>query len=127
MVPKGTIFEQKGIDDVLYRSIKVRNIFFISFQGCDENIRKDLSKNILLFGGTRRLSGLKQRLEFELMEMNKKEKLYETAHTSNIFNFLTSSEYPEFLGASILSNNTDYWISFNDYEEYGPNILYKKP
>ena len=31
MVPKGTIFEQKGIDDVLYRTIKVRNIFFISF------------------------------------------------------------------------------------------------
>ena len=27
MVPKGTIFEQKGIDDVLYRAIKVRNIF----------------------------------------------------------------------------------------------------
>lgn len=61
------------------------------------------------------------------MEMNKKEKLYETANTSNIFNFLTSSDYPEFLGASILSNKTDYWISFNDYEEYGPNILYKKP
>ena len=127
MVPKGTIFEQKGIDDVLYRTIKVRNIFFISFQGCDENIRKDLSKNILLFGGTSRLSGLKQRLEFELMEMNKKEKLYETANTSNIFNFLTSSDYPEFLGASILSNKTDYWISFKDYMEYGPNILYKKP
>ena len=33
MVPKGTIFEQKGIDDVLYRSIKVRNIFFYFFLG----------------------------------------------------------------------------------------------
>ena len=31
MVPKGTIFEPKGIDDVLYRAIKVRNIFFIFF------------------------------------------------------------------------------------------------
>ena len=86
-----------------------------------------MSKNILLFGGTSRLSGLKQRLEFELMEMNKKEKLYEAANTNNIFNFLTSSDYPEFLGASILLNNSDYWISLKDYYEYGPNILYKKP
>ena len=65
------------------------------------------------------------------MEMNKKEKLYEAGNTNNIFNFLTSSDYPEFLGASILSNkcnqnNTDYWISLKDYDEYGPNILYKK-
>ena len=85
-----------------------------------------MSKNILLFGGTSRFSGLKQRLGFELMEMNKKEKLYEAGNTNNIFNFLTSSDYPEFLGASILSNNKDYWTSLKDYDEYGPNILYKK-
>lgn len=85
-----------------------------------------MAKNILLFGGTSRFSGLKQRLGFELMEMNKKEKLYEAANTNNIFNFLTSSDYPEFLGASILSKNTDFWISLEDYDEYGTNILYKK-
>ena len=86
-----------------------------------------MSKNILLFGGTSRFSGLKQRLEFELIEMNKKEKLYEAVNTNNIFNFLTSSDYPEFLGASILSNkcnqnNTDYWISQKEYLEYGYKI-----
>lgn len=88
---------------------------------CDVERREELFGNICVFGGTTQLKGLFPRLEKELKSLV----------PSNIkVNIIPEpSEYSAWLGGAMIAETPafqDLWISKNEYDEYGPDIVHKK-
>ena len=87
-------------------------------------------------GASTMFPGYASRIDLELRELYKENNL-KLAKTKTIkipINIIDSPrrKYSVFIGAAILSEisnqpeNIDYWISKNDWDEAGPNIVLKK-
>ena len=93
-----------------------------SIQDCDPDIQKDLYENIILCGGSSLFTGLPERLEQEVDK-----KCPEKGSTK----IITSSHrpYSAFVGGSKLSNLSSFesqWITKDEYEENGAEIVHRK-
>lgn len=100
--------------------------------------RKDLYRNILLIGSNAFFPGIISRLENEISYLRYRRAYEEKNWQSFKFRInISNGVNPlgnnlSFIGASIMANtynNThcgDYWISKEDWDEYGPNIIFKK-
>lgn len=95
---------------------------FSSIQECDIDIRKDLYSNVILSGGTTLYAGLPDRLEKELDAM---------CPQQNMVKIIASGDryYSVWTGGSTLSSLSTFesqWITKDEYEENGAEIVHRK-
>jgi actin beta/gamma 1 len=95
---------------------------FKSIQDCDVDIRKDLYSNVILSGGTTLYAGLPDRLEKELDSM---------CPQQNMVKIIASPDryYSVWTGGSTLSSLSTFenqWITKEEYEENGAEIVHRK-
>jgi len=104
--------ESSGIHEATYNSI----------MKCDIDIRKDLYGNIVLSGGTTMFPGIADRLQKEMVNL---------APSTMKVKIIAPPErkYSVWIGGSILSSLSTFqqmWISKEEYDESGPNIVHRK-
>eukprot|EP00466_Bigelowiella_natans_P017606 jgi/Bigna1/145879/aug1.105_g20587 len=104
--------EQAGVHQLTYQSI----------MKCDSCIRKDLYANIVLSGGSTMFTGIASRLNKELVAM--------APQTMKIKVLAPPSrKYSAWIGGSILASLSTFretWISKDEYDESGPQIVHRK-
>ncbi|CAJ0960872.1 unnamed protein product, partial [Mesorhabditis belari] len=104
--------ESAGIHETCYNSI----------MKCDIDIRKDLYGNIVLSGGTTMYSGYVDRMQKEVKGL---------APNSTKVKIVAPPErkYSVWIGGSILASLSTFhqmWISKQEYDESGPEIVHRK-
>jgi len=104
--------ESDGIHTTTYDSI----------MKCDVDIRKDLYGNIVLSGGTTMFEGIDDRMEKEIKAL---------APASMKIKIVAPPErkYSVWIGGSILASLSTFqqmWISKQEYDESGPQIVHRK-
>ena len=102
----------QGVHEMTYKAI----------QKCDVDIRRDLFMNMVLSGGTTMFPGLAGRLQQELFFLNN-----ERARVKVIAP--DERKYSVWVGGSILASLTSFeqmWISKEEYDESGPEIVHRK-
>ena len=99
------------------------------------DVRPDLYKNIVLSGASTMFPGYASRIESELKAIytEKNLKLAKTKTIKIPINIIDSPrrKFSVFIGATVLANiynenQTEYWISKQDWDEAGPDIVLKK-
>lgn len=95
---------------------------FGTCQECDLDIRKDLYANTILSGGTTLYDGLPDRLEKEMDAM---------CPQQNMVKIIASADryYSVWTGGSTLSSLSTFeaqWITKEEYEENGAEIVHRK-
>ncbi|CAK79549.1 unnamed protein product (macronuclear) [Paramecium tetraurelia] len=109
--PKLIGFEVGGIDELTHKQILK----------CQEEIRDNLYKNIVLSGGTSLFPGLEERLRRELYFLVlSKQKIKIVAYRER---------FQEWIGGQILSSlsySENMWITRREYDENGPTIVHRK-
>jgi len=88
----------------------------------DIDVRRELSKNIVMSGGSSMYEGLADRLKQELVNR---------APTGAEFRIIAAAdrEFAVWKGGSTqasLSNFESSWITKEDYEEHGPEVIHRK-
>lgn len=91
-------------------------------QECDVDIRKDLYGNVILSGGTTLYEGLPDRLEKEIDAL---------CPQQNMVKIIASKDryYSVWTGGSTLSSLSTFesqWITKDEYEENGAEIVHRK-
>ena len=104
--------ECDGMHDCTYKAI----------MKCDIDLRKDMFQNIIMSGGTTMFPGIHQRMTNELTML---------APDSITVRVITPPErkYSVWIGGSILSSLhtfQDIWVSKEEYEASGPEIIHQK-
>jgi len=104
--------EQGGIHQLTYDSILK----------CDVDIRRDLYQNTVLSGGTTMFQGIDKRLTKEMTSL---------APAAVKVKIVAPPErkYSVWIGGSILSSLSTFqemWITKDEYDESGPNIVHRK-
>jgi len=104
--------ESDGIHKTTYDSI----------MKCDVDIRKDLYGNIVLSGGTTMFEGIAERMEKEIKAL---------APASMKIKIVAPPErkYSVWIGGSILASLSTFqamWISKQEFDESGPQIVHRK-
>jgi actin len=104
--------ESDGIHKTTYDSI----------MKCDVDIRKDLYGNVVLSGGTTMFEGIAERMEKEIKAL---------APASMKVKIVAPPErkYSVWIGGSILASLSTFqqmWISKQEYDESGPQIVHRK-
>jgi len=104
--------ESSGVHECTYNSI----------MKCDVDIRKDLYGNIVLSGGTTMFEGIDARMEKEIKAL---------APQSMKIKIVAPPErkYSVWIGGSILASLSTFqqmWISKQEYDESGPQIVHRK-
>lgn len=89
---------------------------------CDIDVRRELYNNIVLSGGTSMFEGMQARLQKEISDM---------AGSAIKVRVVAPPErkFSVWIGGSILSSLSTFaqmWITKEDYDEVGPNIVHRK-
>jgi actin beta/gamma 1 len=100
----------------------VHTTTYDSIMKCDVDIRKDLYGNIVLSGGTTMFEGIDARMEKEIKAL---------APASMKIKIVAPPErkYSVWIGGSILASLSTFqqmWISKQEYDESGPQIVHRK-
>jgi actin-related protein len=93
-----------------------------SIKKCDQDIRKDLYKNIILSGGSSMFQGMKERLKKEV------KKLAQPMTEVEVF-APPERKYSVWIGGSIVASLSTFpamYISRNEYNEVGAEIVHRK-
>jgi len=104
--------ETPGMHEMCYKSIT----------DCDIDIRRDLYANVILSGGTTLYDGLSDRLSHELDQK---------APQTGLVKIIASADryYSVWTGGSTLSSLSTFesqWITKEEYEENGAEIVHRK-
>jgi len=100
----------------------LHRLAYNSIKGSDVDVRKDLSKNIILSGGTTMYDGLSDRLKNEVANL-----LAQGAEVRIIAS--ADRKYAVWKGGSTLaslSTFTSQWVTAADYDEQGAGIIHRK-
>lgn len=106
--------EFTGVHDQCYQSIMASDI----------DIRKDLYSNIVLSGGTTMFPGLPERLTKEVQKLAPSAMSSKVKVTAN-----PERKYSVWIGGSILSSLSNFqcmWITKQEYDDSGPQIVHRK-
>ena len=104
--------ESAGIDELTFNSINK----------CDIDIRRDLTSNIVLSGGTTMLPGLAERLSKEVTRLSPLSTRVKVVAPPE-------RKYSVWIGGSILGSLSTFqqmWITKEEYNEAGPAIVHRK-
>lgn len=109
--------------EILFNTNGIVDIFFESLKRCDEKIRNDLCKNIVISGGTTKLNNFYERFKTEI---NKR------APSGINFSVIKPHrrQYAAWIGGSTLASLTsfkDMMINSDEYKESGSSIIRKCP
>ncbi|KYQ91367.1 actin [Tieghemostelium lacteum] len=100
----------------------IHNLAIKSISNCDIDIRSELYKQVTLSGGSTMFEGFPKRLELEI------KKLTPISNTVKVHS-QPDRAFAVWKGASIISqidSFKDACINTQEYDEYGPSIIYKK-
>ncbi|CAK55886.1 unnamed protein product (macronuclear) [Paramecium tetraurelia] len=89
---------------------------------CDSDLRIQLLKHTMISGGNSLIRGFSERFHYEFSKIN-------NYRYSQQLNFIKSEKFSVWIGGCIMTNLAQIssdWISRNDYDEYGPNIVQRK-
>lgn len=113
--------------------VGIAELLFNTIQAADIDTRSEFYKHIVLSGGSTMYPGLPSRLEREIKQLYLQRVL--KGDTSKISKFKIRIEDPPrrkhlvFLGGAVLANITkdreDFWMTRQEYEEKGLNVLSK--
>eukprot|EP00798_Chlamydomonas_sp_ICE-L_P008751 gene8751-33612_t len=100
----------------------IHHLVFDTIQKCDIDVRRELYNNVVLSGGTSMFEGMQNRLFKEISEM---------AGPSVKVRVVAPPErkYSVWIGGSILSSLSTFasmWVTREEYDENGPNIVHRK-
>jgi actin len=105
-----------------------QKLIYDSIKSCDVHLRKEFLQNIILGGGNSMVKNYPERLRKELLRMFKNETSIEGEGSLKI-NAQSERIYSAWLGASVVCSIGTFqqmWVSKNDYEEVGKNIIHKR-
>jgi len=100
----------------------IHKMAFESIADCDLDIRKDLYENLILSGGSTLYEGLPDRLEKELDSLCPQSGMVKVIATKDRY-------YSVWTGGSTLSSLSTFesqWITKEEYEENGAEIIHRK-
>lgn len=95
---------------------------FDSIIKCENDIKRDLFKNIVLAGGCTMFKGMQERMRKEITALAPSNMTPDVSSPAD-------RSYSCWLGGAILSQIKkfeDMWITKKEYESEGPNIVHKK-
>ena len=99
------------------------------------DVRKDLYNSIVLSGATTMFAGYASRIEKDIKSVYKEKGLKNTDDKTIKINIKIIDsprrKFSVFTGATVLANayndqNLEYWITKQDWDECGPDIVLKK-
>ena len=105
---------QGGIQHLIHRAIN----------GCGIDVRRPLFSNIVLCGGNTMFKGLDTRLEAEVRHLVNKSVMDDVKVIAP-----NERKFSVWMGAAILASLTSFlteWITKEEYEEHGPNIVHRR-
>jgi actin-related protein len=110
--PQNAGFDLEGVPKYCYDSV----------MKCDVEVRRDMFANIILAGGSTLFEGMAERMWQEMHQL---------APTNNKTKVLAPAErmYSVWLGGSILASLSTFqtmWITKQEYDECGPQIIHRK-
>ncbi len=110
--PQNAGFDLEGVPKYCYDSV----------MKCDMEVRRDMFANIILAGGSTLFEGMAERMWQEMHQL---------APTNNKTKVLAPAErmYSVWLGGSILASLSTFqtmWITKQEYDECGPQIIHRK-
>jgi actin len=100
----------------------IQDLTFRSIQECDTDVRRDLYQNIILSGGTTMFEGIGERLTKEIK--NRAPKAVDIKVIAS-----PDRKYAVWRGGSTLCSLSSFasmWITKEDYDEHGAQIVHKK-
>jgi actin len=100
----------------------IQEATFDSLMKCDIDVRRDLFYSIVLSGGTTMLSGISYRMTNELRPVVPPNMMYRVMCPPE-------RKFATWIGGSILATLSSFhqiWVSRNDYDEYGPDVVHYK-
>merc|ERR1711991_981225 len=103
-------------------SVGIHETTYNSIMKCDVDIRSDLYSNIVLSGGTTMFPGMADRLTREIENLAPSGKKIKVVAP-------LERKYSVWIGGSILSSLSTFqqmWISKNEYDECGAQIVHRK-
>jgi len=103
-------------------ALGIHDMSFASIQDCDVDIRMDLYGNIILSGGTTLYAGLPDRLEAEVDKKCPQQGSVKIIASQDRY-------YSVWTGGSTLSSLSTFesqWITKEEYEENGTEIVHRK-
>ena len=95
---------------------------FDAIMKCDNDIKKDLFKGIVLAGGSTMFEGMKDRIQKEIMALA-------PSPMSPQVHAPADRKYSCWLGGAILSKIQSFdsiWITKKEYDDHGPSIVHRK-
>jgi actin-related protein 2 len=112
----------------------VHELIFNCINACPIDTRKNLYNAIVLSGANTMFPGFSSRLESEVRNLYKERVLGNNSGREIKINFniidTPRRKFSVFMGACFLSNfyanQESYWISRQEWEEIGPEIVHKK-
>ena len=103
-------------------SVGIHEQIHNSIMACAIDIRRDMYGDIVLSGGSTMFPGIRDRLAKEITAVA-------PSSVKVKINATTERKYLVWLGGSILGSLTNYiqmWITKQEYDEYGPEIVHRK-
>ena len=103
------------------KHFSIQNSLFYSISKNDNDLMQLFCSNIVLAGGNTMFEGINERIQKEL-----KEKVSSSTEI-NVF-ALPERKHLSWIGGSLLSSLSsfeNYFITLEQYEEYGPSLLHK--
>ena len=100
----------------------IHKFTFDSIMKCDNDIKKDLFKGIVLAGGTTMFEGMKDRMKKEIQALAPSPMGPEVEAPAD-------RKFSCWLGGSILGKLSSFekmWITKQEYDEAGPSIVHRK-
>jgi actin-related protein len=103
-------------------TLGMHRLCFKSITDCDLDVRKDLYENIILSGGSTLYEGLPDRIEMEVDKLCPQQGVVKVIATKDRY-------YSVWTGGSTLSSLSTFesqWITKEEYEENGAEIVHRK-
>ena len=103
-------------------SVGIHEQIHNSIMACAIDIRRDMYSDIVLSGGSTMFPGIRDRLAKEITAVA-------PSSMKVKINAAPERKYLVWLGGSILGSLTNYiqmWITKQEYDEYGPEIVHRK-
>ena len=110
--------ESKGVHEMIFEAL----------YECDIDVRADLFRNVILSGGVTLMNGFVDRFSKELKELLRLKGVKRTDWRAKVV-APPERKNSTWIGGSILASLStfqDMWITDEEYDEYGVNIVHRK-
>jgi actin len=96
-----------------------------SLNACERDVKKDMYSNVVLVGGNTQFKGFKERITQDLNQLASGNGVYKTFKVAAD----PLRQFSSWAGGSImasLSTFPDFVVTIDDWDDYGPSVLWRK-